>query len=388
MQLSVNKNALAGVLAVAKNIAPGSDPRAALNCLLLECGKDESDAGGWLKVSATDLELGFSAKLECATEAPGATVLSARRLSEIVSKLAGDEVSLNASDASRIEIRGGSAKFRLPGLDARMFPKIDRVKEPRVKVSIGAKDFRAMADKAAKVISNAVVSGYATHGALLEAGAEGTLRLVASDGHRLMICERPARYSATPFKSVIVPRKGVLEIARLVGPSGEGAVTLEIGQRMIVVRIGERELSVRTVEGSFPDYRSILPGSPALTLKVNCNAISDALGRVTLVSDQRFKAIKIALAKERVVVAAKPGEFGEASEPVSITGAEALEDMDASFEMNADYLIAALDSVEGDDALIDYIDPSSMIAIRSASDVGYWHVIAPMYDRAGAKAAA
>ena len=383
MQFSVNKNALAEVLAVAKNIAPGSDPRAALNCLLLEC--DERA----LRVSATDLEIGFSATLECETiEAPGAAVLSARRLAEIVSKLAGDEVKLDARDDSRVEIKGGSAKFRVPGLDARAFPKIDRVREPRIKVAIAAKDFRAMADKAAKVISNSIVSGYATHGALLEAGAEGTLRLVATDGHRLMICERPARYDASALRPVIVPRKGVLEIARLVGLGGEGAVTLEVGQRMIVVRIGDRELSVRTVEGSFPDYRSILPGRPTLTLTAKCNDIKDALGRVSLVCDARFKSIKLALAKEFVTVAAKPGEFGEASEPVAITGAEAFEG-DASFEMNADYLIAALDSVEGDDALIDYAGPGSMIAIRSASDGGYRHVVAPMFDRsAGAKAAA
>jgi DNA polymerase-3 subunit beta len=385
MQLSVNKDALAEVLAVAKNIAPGSDPRAALNCLLLEADGDSRK----LVVSATDLEIGFKAQIECGeVNEPGAAVLSARRLAEIVSKLAGDEVKLDARDDSRVEIKGGSAKFRLPGLDARAFPTLDRVREARVKVAILAKDFRAMADRAAKVISNAVVSGYSTHGALLEAGAEGTLRLVATDGHRLMICERAAGFDKdTPFKSVVVPRKGVLEIARLVGPSGEGAVTLEIGQRMIVVRIGERELSVRTVEGSFPDYRSILPAKPALTLKVNRDAISDALGRVTLVSDQRFKAIRLTLAKEFVTVAAKPGEFGEASEPVAIAGAEAFEG-DASFEMNADYLIAALDSVEGDDALIDYINSQSMIMVRSASDAGYWHVVAPMFDRAARARAA
>jgi DNA polymerase-3 subunit beta len=380
MQISIDKKSFDEALAVAKNIAPGADLRASLNGLLLEASIGAGGMG-MLKISATDLEVGLTAHLACEVKEPGSALLNARKLSEIVSKLGGAQVSLDANDDNFTTIKSGGAKFKIPGLDVRSFPAMDRGDEPRVKVAIAGAELKALADKSSKVISNSTVANYAVHGALLQAKTD-VMRMVATDGHRLTFCERAAGMEkGQAFGDVIIPRKGVLELARLIAAGDGSVIELEVGTRMIVARHGSRELSMRLLEGAFPDYAAVVPGAPNVSLVVKREAILDALDRVTLVTDPKFRAIQISVSNQGLILTARPGAHGEAVEVVGVeSGVEKMADGAViAMDVNADYVIDAIAGADGETVQLDLIDSASKIVVKAPADTSYSHIVAPVY---------
>jgi len=329
-----------------------------------------------LSLKATDLDLEVIETIPAEVSPAGSTTVPAHMFYEIVRKLPdGTQVTLEASgDRAIMAIRAGRARFTLQTLPESEFPDL-AAGDMTHKFSLAKADLKRLIDKTQFAISTEETRYYLNGIYLHSAGSakSATLRAVATDGHRLAQVELPLPEGAAGMPGVIVPRKTVGEVQRLI-EDNEGDVLLELSSGKIRFTIGEVVLTSKLIDGTFPDYGRVIPTGNDKELVVDKKDFEAAVDRVSTVSSERGRAVKLALANGRMVLSVTNPDSGSATEELEVDyGADAI---DIGF--NSRYLLDIAAQIDGDVAVLKLADPGSPTLIQDKDAQGALYVLMPM----------
>ena len=323
---------------------------------------------GHLSVTATDLEVELVAEAAVDTESGGEITVSGRKLLDICKALPdGTTISISLG-GEKLAIKGGRSKFNLATLPAAEFPVIDDIKAGQ-SIQVSQADLGKLIEKTHFSMAQQDVRYY-LNGMLLETNGK-YLRAVATDGHRLALCQ--AELSGTlDQQQVIVPRKGVLELQRLM--SGDGALEIELGANHIRIQLDGIRFTSKLIDGRFPEYERVIPKESANELKADRGAFKGALQRTAILSNEKYRGIRLVIRDSGVMLQAHNPEQEEAEEELEVeyTG----EDIEIGFNVN--YLLDALAAVEGDDVTLSVQDSNSSCLIRQPGNDDCTFVVMPM----------
>jgi DNA polymerase-3 subunit beta len=332
--------------------------------------------GETLHLTATDMDLSMAAGEPARVEAPGATTVAAHTIFEIVRKLPdGAEVILEQPpEANELSLRAARSVFSLPALPADEFPAMD-LDELDVRFAMPAADLRRLVDKTRFAISTEETRYYLNgiHMHAVGSGPSAMLRGVATDGHRLAKIELALPDGADSLPAIIVPRKTVAEIRKLVDGI-DGDVRVAVSPTRIQFMLERTVLVSRLIDGTFPDYERVIPVGNERAAHLDSKAFAAAVDRVSTISTERARAVKLRFDDGRVIASAVSTEAGRAEEELDAEyTAEPLE-----IGFNSRYILDMLAEVEGDTVRMEMANPASPTLVLDPSDSSVVYVLMPM----------
>ena len=323
---------------------------------------------GQLSVTATDLEVELVAHTDVTSESEGEITVSGRKLLDICRALPdGSSIGVSLS-GEKLTLRSGRSRFNLATLPAAEFPVVEDIKASQT-LSVSQETLGRLIEKTHFSMAQQDVRYY-LNGMLLETGG-GQLRAVATDGHRLALCQAAAEGSADE-QQVIVPRKGVLELQRLM--SGEGDVDVELGSNHIRIQLAGIRFTSKLIDGRFPEYERVIPKESSNQLQADRGTFKGALQRTAILSNEKYRGIRLVIRDSGVVLQAHNPEQEEAEEELEVDYNG--EDIEIGFNVN--YLLDALSAVEGDDVTLSVQDSNSSCLIREPGNEDSTFVVMPM----------
>jgi DNA polymerase-3 subunit beta len=325
---------------------------------------------GELTIAATDLEVELVASVDMeGVTVPGEITVPGRKLMDIVRALADAAPVSLALEGDRFIVKSGRSRFVLATLPAAEFPLVDKV-EAASRLKLRQADVQHLLAKTQFSMAQNDVRYY-LNGLLLETGKK-YVRAVATDGHRLAICEiNVEKQDVTPGQ-VIVPRKGVMELARLLGDAEE--IQLDIGSNHIRATLNGIRFTSKLIDGRFPDYERVIPAGKGATLTASRATLRQALQRVGILSNERYRGVRLEVSKDNLVIQANNPDQEEAREELEVQFSG--DNVEIGF--NVTYLLDAIDAVETDDVEIDLVDANSSCLIRPSTPSGARFVVMPM----------
>jgi DNA polymerase III subunit beta len=310
---------------------------------------------GQLSITATDLEVELVASTEVAVQEAGDITVPGRKFLDILRALP-EKVSVSLTvEGEKVVIKAGRSRFSLSTLPAAEFPVIDDINSQQT-VQVPRKELLRLLEKTHFSMAQQDVRYY-LNGMLLEIDGE-VLRAVATDGHRLALCEATLAAKAKTSQQVIVPRKGVLELQRVL--TDEGVAELAIGTNHVRAQIGDVRFTSKLIDGRFPEYsRDIL---------------RQALQRTAILSNEKYRGIRVTVKKNVLTVQAHNPEQEEAEEEIEVS----YEGNDLEVGFNVNYLLDALAAIDGQEVELGLTDSNSSCLIRSPGNASARYVVMPM----------
>ena len=308
MRFSVNRELLLKPLQQVAGVVERRQTLPVLSNLLLQV------SGTRLSMSGTDLEVELIGKLDVITPEDGEITVPARKLVDICREIpekADIEFSLNEN---RLEIRSGRFRSTLSTLPAVDFPSVDQ-SSAEITAELDSKCFKKLLDQTAFAMAQQDVR-YFLNGMLLELG-NNKVRAVGRDGHRLAMSDLEQDDIGGPAKQVIVPRKGVIEIQRLL-QEVEDNVVVAIGSSHMCVTSSTFMLTTKLVDGKFPDYDRVIPKDGDKIVLADRQELRQALSRTAILSNEKFRGIRVSISKGQLQLSANNPEQEEAEETVSV----------------------------------------------------------------------
>jgi DNA polymerase-3 subunit beta len=331
---------------------------------------------GKLSLKATDLDLEVTDSIAAEVSSGGSTTVPAHMFYEIVRKLPeGSQIVLEGSgDRAVLSLRAGRSRFTLQTLPESDFPDL-AAGEMSHSFKLAAADLKRLIDKTQFAISTEETRYYLNGIYLHVAGTakSGTLRAVATDGHRLAQVELPLPQGAAGMPGIIVPRKTVGEVQRLI-EGGEGDVAIELSSGKIRFTIGNVVLTSKLIDGTFPDYARVIPVNNDKNLVVDKKDFEAAVDRVSTVSSERGRAVKLSITGGRLVLSVTNPDSGSATEEIEVE--YAADPLDIGF--NSRYLLDIAAQIEGEVAVLKLADPGSPTLIQDQNAKGALYVLMPM----------
>ncbi len=370
MEFTIAKDELIRALSRVQGIVEKRSTNPIIANVLLEVGDDG------MRVAATDTEVSFVGRYACEATRPGRLTLGARQLYEIARLVPTDVVSFVLPEGSlQMEIKSGKSFFKILGLAADEFPAIP---EPGDEAGVLLTDdaLRELIDKTLFAISSddtrTGLNG--AHVETREVGGTTMMRFVATDGHRLSLCGRGFTGSFGDGRSLLLPKKGLSELRKLL-EDGEGDWTATFTDTQASFRRGSICFSMRLLEGDFPDYAQVVPGSWQRRVMVQRDAMIAALRRVSILASEKSHPVRFAIAGGQVTVTARQPEAGEAHEELEAQ----VEGTDLEIGFNARYFREALSALTTDVVMVEIGDSLSPCLIKPGDgDSDELYVIMPM----------
>lgn len=323
-----------------------------------------------LTLTATDLEVELVAQLPLEVEVGGETTLPARKLLDICRTLPDGAWIEIAVDQDRATVRSGKSRFTLATLPASDFPVIEELKSVQV-FSFPQKELKELIDRTHFSMAQQDVRYY-LNGLMLELDKKG-IRCVATDGHRLAMCELPAKTGVNDSQQVIVPRKGVQELLRLL-ENDENEVDIQIGSNHIRISTPAIRFTSKLIDGRFPDYKRVLPKGGDKQIQADRGFLRQALARTSILSNEKYRGIRLSLDENVLRIQAHNPEQEEAEEELEIHyGGDPLE-----IGFNVTYLLDALGALPGEDVRIILSDANSSCLIEEGGSGHCKYVVMPM----------
>jgi DNA polymerase-3 subunit beta len=324
---------------------------------------------GGVAITATDLEVELVASTEAQVDAPGEVTVPGRKFLDICRALSEDAKLSVSLSGDKLSIKSGKSKFTLTTLPAAEFPTVDdinagdSVELPQERLAhLLQKTHFAMAQQDVR---------YYLNGLLLETG-KNRLRAVATDGHRLSLCQVSLDKTDLPEKQVIVPRKGVLELQRLM--SGEGNLKIELGSNHVRIQLEGIRFTSKLIDGRFPEYERVIPKDTSNRLSADREAFRGALQRTAILSNEKYRGIRLVIREGSIVLQAHNPEQEEAEEELEIEYKG--EDIEIGFNVN--YLLDALAAIESDSITMALVDGNSSCLLREPGNDDCKYVVMPM----------
>jgi DNA polymerase-3 subunit beta len=329
-----------------------------------------------LSLKATDLDLEVTETLAAETAVGGSTTVPAHMFYDIVRKLPdGSQILLEADgERSVLAIRAGRSRFTLQTLPENDFPDL-AAGDMTHSFSLAASDMKRLIDRTQFAISTDETRYY-LNGIYLHAadGANAAnLRAVATDGHRLAQVELPLPNGAAGIPGVIVPRKTVGEVQRLI-ENNESQVAIELSQGKIRFSIDHVVLTSKLIDGTFPDYGRVIPQNNDKELMVDKKDFEAAVDRVSTISSERGRAVKLSLSAGKLVLSVTNPDSGSATEELEVEYTS--DPLDIGF--NSRYLLDIAAQIEGEVAILKLADPGSPTLIQDRDNKSALYVLMPM----------
>lgn len=370
MKLTLERSALLNALSHVQNVVERRNTIPILSNVLLVA------ADGALTLTATDLDIEAVDVADANVADGGAVTAPAQTLFDVVRKLpTGSDIEMELQpENQRLAIRSGRSDFALPTLPASDFQTMTE-EASGSRFEIGAGDLRRLIDKTRFAISTEetryYLNGVYLHG--IESEGADVLRTVATDGHRLALAEIPAPTGAAGLAGVIVPRKAVGEVRRLID-GVDGAVIVEVSDAKIIFRAGRAVLTSKLIDGSFPDYARVIPQGNNKKLVIDNKAFEAAVDRVSTVSAERSRSVKLSLSEGKLTLAVNHAETGQGNEEIEASYSD--EAMEVGF--NAKYLLDVAGQIEAPDAEFLFNDPASPALVLDPQDGAARYVLMPL----------
>src|ERR1700674_2690407 len=329
-----------------------------------------------LAFKATDLDLEVIETIAADVAPGGVTTVPAHMFYEIVRKLPeGAQVVLESTgDRAVLSIRAGRSRFTLQTLPESDFPDL-AAGDMTHKFKLPAADLKRLIDKTQFAISTEETRYYLNGIYLHTAGTAkaGTLRAVATDGHRLAQVELPLPSGGAGMPGIIVPRKTVGEVQRLI-ETGEGEVAIELSAGKIRFSIGDVVLTSKLIDGTFPDYARVIPANNDKSLVVDKKDFEAAVDRVSTVSSERGRAVKLSIPGGKLLLSVTNPDSGSANEELEVE--YEADPIDIGF--NSRYLLDIAAQIESEAAVLKLADPGSPTLIQDKEPHGALYVLMPM----------
>jgi len=324
---------------------------------------------GRLRVTATDLEVEMVAEAAVDGAIDGDVTVPGRKLHEICRAVPEGTMVEVALNGERLTVKAGRSRFTLSTLRATDFPVVEEIAAKQT-LRLTRSDLRSLIQKTHFSMAQQDVRYY-LNGLLLETERK-TLRAVATDGHRLALSEVDLEAAAVRDEQVIVPRKGVLELNRLL--EGDGDVAVALGSNHVRVQIDDVRLTSKLIDGRFPEYARVIPNQPRNTISADRSLLREALQRTAILSNEKYRGVRLELSANAVVLQANNPEQEEAVETLEVEYAG--DAMEIGFNVN--YLLDALAAVTTEQVELGVTDGNSSCLIREPGIDRTKFVVMPM----------
>lgn len=325
---------------------------------------------GEVRFTGTDLEVELVARVAVEVDQPGEVTIPARKLVDICKALP-DGTPIDVEIGSeKATVRGGRSRFTLATLPATEFPVIEDVDVSR-SVTLRSDEFRHLIERSSFAMANQDVRYY-LNGLLVEL-RNGGVRCVATDGHRLAICDADADIALDETQQIIIPRKGVLELMRLLDTEGE-ALKLEFGRSHVRVQLDDSVFTSKLIDGRFPDYESVVPIGADQIIEGDRGLVREALQRAAILSNEKYRGVRLELEPGRLRVVAHNPEQEEAVDEVEVDCD--IEGLAVGFNVN--YLLDALNALDGERVQMCFKDANSSCLVRQPDTEAGRHVVMPL----------
>jgi DNA polymerase-3 subunit beta len=376
MEFRIQRAVLLGTLQRAQNIVEKKTTLPILSHILLEVRSST------LELSSTDLEIAIIDNCEATVLGEGTTTVHARKLFEIIRELPEEEVHLSLKQG-QLEIRCARSFFRLRCLPPEEFPKVPVIHASQ-SILLPSRVVMEMIRRVIHSISTDEAR-YTLTGAMVQMEKKedkSLFRIITTDGHRLALCERVldhaecldelTKESGADPRHIILPRKGIVEMGRLVE---EDAQDLEFGvhQENAFIRRGRFSMIMRLVQGKFPDYHSVIPSQIEKSVEVDASLLEQALRRVSVLSTEKARGTRLSFESGKMMVFSNSPEIGEAQEELDIVYEG--EYFEAAF--NVRYLLDVLQIFSGS-IRMEFGKGLKPCLIQEKSDPQFFYVVMPL----------
>ncbi|UPH71980.1 DNA polymerase III subunit beta [Abyssibius alkaniclasticus] len=366
MKASIERSALLRAMGRAQSVVERRNTIPILGNVLIEA------EGAQIAFRATDLDIEVVDRTAAVVERAGATTVGAHTLHEIVRKLPdGAMIELHDDGASgRLEVRAGRSHFSLATLPREDFP-IMASSEYACNFAAKAPMLRRLFDKAKFAISTEETRYY-LNGVYMHS-AEGKLRCVATDGHRLARIDADLPEGAEDLPGVIVPRKTVGELRKLLDDD-DAQIAVSVSETKIRFATPEITLTSKVIDGSFPDYTRVIPTGNTKRMEVDAAEFAQAVDRVSTVSSERSRAVKLVLEDDRLILSVNAPDAGAADEELAV----AYQDERLEIGFNAKYLLEIASQVDRENAVFMFNSSGDPTLMREGNDESAVYVVMPM----------
>lgn len=323
-----------------------------------------------LTLTATDLEIELVSQIDIIIDEPGNITVPARKLLDICKSLANEATIKFSVTENKALIQSGRSRFTLATLPAKDFPALDAINSI-YEFEIPQKTLYDIIDKTAFAMAQQDVRYY-LNGLMLEVSAN-YLRAVATDGHRLAYCEKETNADIADIKQVILPRKGVLELVRLLSDT-ENSVKITLGSNHLQVEFDGLRLTSKLIDGRFPDYNRVMPTDAGNVMTADREQLRHALLRASILSNEKYRGIRLILEKNLIKLQAQNPDQEEADieQEVVYTG----DDIEIGF--NVTYMLDVLNVTNSDMVQAALKDSNSSFLLTFPDQTDCKYVIMPM----------
>jgi DNA polymerase-3 subunit beta len=369
MEFQISVDEFSKALYRAQGIVEKKSTMPILSSVLIEAKK--TPEGGRVSVSAYDLEVGVSGDHPAEVLKEGSVALQAKALYEIVRNLPENVVVLKKGANNRVELSSGTAEFKIVGQSAEEFPALPKVDNTTF-VPIEVTTLLDMIEKTSFAISMDETR-YNLNGVYFDPG-QSTTKMVATDGHRLSLVERPISGKYGIKKGVIIPRKGLMELRRLLLEDTAAPGELGFTENSGVFRRQGLVMVMRLIDGQFPDYGQVIPTESERQIVLPRARLLETLRRVALIASERSSAIKLEVTSNQLRVSSQNPDLGEAKEDLVIEyGGSPIK-----IGFNAKYIQEVLMVLEAEQIQLELSDELSPGVVRPVGDKTFVSVIMPM----------
>ena len=323
-----------------------------------------------LAVTGTDMEVELVAKTTVEVQEKGEVTVPARKLLDICRALPEGAKLAVYLDKGKLSLRSGRSRFSLATLPAADFPSIEDIHVQRG-FAVGQTQLRDLIARTAFSMAQQDVRYY-LNGLLLET-SENRLRAVATDGHRLALCDLQATIEDNSIQQVIVPRKGVLELQRLLGDSDTQA-KIELGTNHVRVNLPGMRFTSKLIDGRFPEYERVVPKGGDKAFTADRQLLRETLGRAAILSNEKYRGVRLQLAPQHLKVMAHNPEQEEAEDELEVQ----YQGSELEIGFNVTYLLDALATLESEQVHITLTDANSSCLIRAPENEHCRYVVMPM----------
>ncbi len=368
MRVTIERSAFLKALTHVQSVVERRNTIPILSNVLLQA------ADGALKLTATDLDIEIIESVSAEVGQSGAATVPAHMLYDIVRKLPdGAQLELDkAGDGQRVSIFAGKSRFSLQALPPEDFPDLAAGDFPNA-FAIATNDLKGLIEKTRFAISTEETRYYLNGIYLHEVAAHNVLRAVATDGHRLAQAQIARPEGAKGMPGVIVPRKTVLEVVKLF-EGHDGNVEVSLSGSKIRFAAGDLVLTSKLIDGTFPDYERVIPRNNDKTMELDTKAFAAAVDRVSTISMEKGRAVKLQLSANKVTLTVNNPDSGSAEEEVACS--YEADPIDIGF--NSRYLMDVAAQMKSDGMLFQLADAGSPTIIRDPSDEKALYVLMPM----------
>ena len=367
MKIEIEKRDLMGLIGKTQNIVEKRNTMPILVNVLLEADQDQ------LKVFATDLEVSLTDSSKCKVLQPGKVAVSAKSLFDIAKELSEAPIQLFKKENNWLEIKQGKYTSKIVGISSEEYP-IFPAYTGKGFLKIPGETLKDMIDKTIYSVSSDETR-YHLNGVYFEQKDDQAYTMVATDGHRLSLINKklPSTPLLTTGQGVIIPRKGLQEIKKLLEALvGDFEIAIEGSQ--LIVRHSTTTLMIRLIEGKYPNYSQFIPTKLKQKIRVNREAFLTSLKRVSLLANQKSKAITLTVSNGRMEISSTNPELGDAKEEIEV----GYEGVDLKVGFNAKYVQDVLTAIQDEEVDFEINDQLSPGLIRPHNDPTYTCVVMPM----------